>query len=480
MKLPDWQDLVLEPDILPEPTNDASRLVLWVPGERDATFQHWERLSSVPRAEILGESGLLATAATIIPTRQDLRGLLSRLLNSKRGEKDPRAFVLPNGRSVAQCGPRESDVLLVWTEGRGEELNPQEIAARWPDARGVRKLGRNLYVVALMPVKATNGPAVEPAAVPGGSPREQAERSLETARRANDRQAEATALADLGVIGLNEGNPKAALESLQPALAIARELGDPEREHDVLGNLGMALLGLRDARQAWTLFEHQLAHARSRADRFGEKLALERLGVASWSLGDPPRALQFFEEALALTRSLGDRHQESNLLWQQAIQYAELGQRDRAIERGEESIALLKRMGRPQAAWYGSVLQKYRVGATAAFTSPAGRSDPGMYLGSSVVSSVLAGGPAVGGAADQAAQGPGLLRMAMSATKAMANFVGGGFQTTSPTVQEKRQQICSTCEHHSGLRCKICGCFTNLKSRIAHEDCPIGKWPAPS
>jgi hypothetical protein len=67
--------------------------------------------------------------------------------------------------------------------------------------------------------------------------------------------------------------------------------------------------------------------------------------------------------------------------------------------------------------------------------------------------------------------------MAMSATKAMAGFVGSGFKTTSPEVQQKRLQTCAVCEHHTGLRCKICGCFTNVKSRMLHEDCPIGKWP---
>ena len=68
--------------------------------------------------------------------------------------------------------------------------------------------------------------------------------------------------------------------------------------------------------------------------------------------------------------------------------------------------------------------------------------------------------------------------MAMSATKAMASFVGSGFKTTPAEIQRKRLETCAACEHHTGLRCKICGCFTNVKSRMLHEDCPIGKWPA--
>ena len=71
-----------------------------------------------------------------------------------------------------------------------------------------------------------------------------------------------------------------------------------------------------------------------------------------------------------------------------------------------------------------------------------------------------------------------MLRMAMSATKAMANFVGSGFKTTSVETQKQRLQVCAVCEHHTGLRCKICGrpravfrkfgicriCFRNMAS----------------
>jgi hypothetical protein len=74
--------------------------------------------------------------------------------------------------------------------------------------------------------------------------------------------------------------------------------------------------------------------------------------------------------------------------------------------------------------------------------------------------------------------GPGLLRMAVSATKAMMKFIGSGLKTTAPDIQQNRMATCQACEHHTGLRCRICGCFTNVKTRMAHEQCPIGKWPA--
>ena len=36
-------------------------------------------------------------------------------------------------------------------------------------------------------------------------------------------------------------------------------------------------------------------------------------------------------------------------------------------------------------------------------------------------------------------------------------------------------RTCAGCEHHTGVRCKLCGCFTNAKAWLPHEACPLGK-----
>jgi hypothetical protein len=73
--------------------------------------------------------------------------------------------------------------------------------------------------------------------------------------------------------------------------------------------------------------------------------------------------------------------------------------------------------------------------------------------------------------------GPGYLRMAISAAKALTRVVGSGMKTVSAETLEKRLKQCAACSHHTGLRCRICGCFTNLKARLPHEQCPINQWP---
>jgi hypothetical protein len=74
------------------------------------------------------------------------------------------------------------------------------------------------------------------------------------------------------------------------------------------------------------------------------------------------------------------------------------------------------------------------------------------------------------------ARAAGVLRMGFSAAKAAAGFVASGFKTVSREIQQQRLHVCSSCEHHTGLRCRLCGCFTAAKARLPLERCPIDKW----
>jgi tetratricopeptide (TPR) repeat protein len=482
MNLPDCRAIAFEQGILAEPSSDANRALLWVAGNRDAHFQHWERVANVARAEIYSEGGLSATAATAVPARQRLRGGLGQLFKKLRRASKDRDFLLPDGSTAEQCGERRTDLLFVWSIDPEGPVDLMRIQSVWPSATDFRKLSQNLFLVSGVSTrtKVTADQAEPQPAEVSGNPREQAEVLVAAARRNGDRAAEATALADLGVTQISEGKPADAVGSLQTALAIARELGDAERQNDIIGNLGLALMGVGQAPQARQAFEQCLGYVRSKRDHLGEKTTMERLGLAHWHLREFSVALSCFEQALSLARLVGDRMQAANLLWYEGIQHAELGQRDLAIAKAEESIELFKAMGRPQAAWYGSHLQKYRMGLYEEAPAAAGAGvnvSPQSYLGSAIVASVMPGGPSQGQAGSQPNSGPGLLRMAMSATKAMATFVSSGMKATPPDLQQKRIQTCMACEHHTGMRCKICGCFTHVKSRMAHEDCPIGKWP---
>jgi tetratricopeptide (TPR) repeat protein len=471
MPVPDWRNLVLNEGILHEPIPGDNRVVLWLPGSRDNGFRHWQRISSLPRAEVTVREGLCATPAMLIPMRQSIRGLFGRLFQHFRKASDDRAWVLPSGEPVEQLGERQTDLILVWAEDQSMLPDEAQIRTQWPESKEFHKLGNNLFLVSgIAPPEVKNE-----SPPPQGCPQPVADQLLAAARAKGDRRKEAAALIDLGILHRQEGKPKQAAPLLEEALTIAQELGDSAATRDAKGQLGLALLALGQPQRAMQLLEQELASAREAGEPFALKAALDHTGLAYSSLRSYALAIGFFEEALKLAREVVDRKHQPELLWYLAIQHAELGQRDQAIARGQETVDMLKKAGKPQAAWFEHHLEKYRRGETSAglgeTTQPGTEMSPDGFFGASVVASVWS---ASSGPQERS---PGLLRMAFSAGKSMAKFLGSGFRMVTPAIHQKRLQTCAGCEHHTGVRCRLCGCFTYVKARMAHEECPIGKWP---
>ncbi len=229
------------------------------------------------------------------------------------------------------------------------------------------------------------------------------------------------------------------------------------------------------------LLEQALSSARAAGDRLAEKTALAHLGLTWSRLRDPARALTFLSQALALARAVGDWQHEAELLWYLAIQYALLRRPEQAIAQAEATVALFERMGKPQAAWFARHLQAYRASAAGDELGEASGDEPlppvqplpgGVFV-PGAWEAQLAAPPA---APEKVVSGPRLLDMALSATTAMVKFLGAGLKTTPPEAREKRLQTCAACAHHTGLRCRLCGCFIGAKAAMAHEECPMGKW----
>ena len=466
MRTPDWRNLVLGGGILSEPLREDNRVVLWLPTNQDREFQYWERIGTMPRGEIQTELGICATPVTSIRARQRLNvGFLGKLGRKLTGSGGEEFWTLPDGKTAERAGERKTDLALAWPQDETGSLSEEQARTRWPGLTRFQKLGQELFLVAGVGAEAAveSEPTAQSSVKESeelGCPVALAEQLLEAARQSGDRVREAAALTDLGIVHMNQGDLKKSVAQLEKALALARQLDDLGREVDVLHNMGYALLAMGEPQGAREWFEYALPLARKLDDRYAEKLILERLGMALLNLRDAAGAMSALNRSLEMTRSMGDRQQETRILWNQAIAFADLNQRDQAIARAEESIDLLRKLGKPEASWYGAQLQRYRMdlsrlqpgAATNPYFLPQPAQDPN--------------------------SGPGLLRMAVSATKAMMKFIGSGLKTTAPDVQQKRMATCQACTHHTGLRCRICGCFTNVKTRMAHEQCPIGKWPA--
>ena len=469
MRSVDWKNLCFNDGVLAEPVRDDGRITLWLPADSDGDFQYWERIVTPARPEATAEHGVAATPAVATRARGRLSdGLLGKLARKLSRRVPETTWILPNGKEVERCGERRADVALAWPAEDGT-LDEATVRRRWPDFRRLQPLAEGLFLV-----EGVGEPPKAPVENPKGGGETVdlvalGERAVESARQRGDAKAESLALTDLGMIAMNAGDAAAAVAHLRQALELCRNLGDRGRETDVLSNLGYALLGAGEGQAAMDALDTALGQAREARDVYAEKLILERISLTLLKFGSAADALSLTGRALEMARAVGDHQQEPRLLWMQAIALADLNRLDQAVVEAEASIACLRARGKPEAAWYEAQLQRFRA-------------DPSS-LG--VASSTATGGPFYAGAVTTATPqasgqpkgGPGLLKMALSASKAMANFIGSGMKPASADVQKARLAVCRACEHHTGLRCRICGCFTNVKVKMTHEQCPIGKWP---
>ena len=48
----------------------------------------------------------------------------------------------------------------------------------------------------------------------------------------------------------------------------------------------------------------------------------------------------------------------------------------------------------------------------------------------------------------------------------------------SEEVVSERMSICETCEHFyaPAKRCKLCGCYMEMKTKFINMECPDGRW----
>jgi tetratricopeptide (TPR) repeat protein len=466
----DWRTIPLDDGLLREPVMGGQGMALWFAGKREPQFQEWERVASVPHAEYTVEPGIGAVAAASVPLRQTVQGLWGKLWRRSQKAGEGRSWLMPSGEKAEQCGERRSDLLFVWAEQDTSGLDEAWIKSRWPASEEVRRLGKGLFLV-----RGVQPPDTMVAVEPGPNcPTAVAERLVTSARQSGDRRREATALTDFALMLLHENQVPRALALLEEALGVVRQLQDRNAEIEVLGHAGLAMLRAGQPQRALQLLEQRRSQAKAEGDRFGEKAALEHQGFAYAQLRDHVRSAACFEEAARLAHEVGHRKNEAELLWYLAVQHAEMGRREEAVQNGQAAVDLLEKARNPQAAWYADHLRRYRAGEQ---SGRLGRDEAGgMDAASGLWNGSLTAGLWQTPSAEPAAGGPGLLRMAVSAARSMAKFLGSGLKTTPAPTLQRRLRTCAACPHHTGLRCRLCGCFTAAKARMAHEECPIGKW----
>ena len=147
-----------------------------------------------------------------------------------------------------------------------------------------------------------------------------------------------------------------------------------------------------------------------------------------------------------------------------------MDQPKQAVARGQLAVEQLTRLNDPYVRWFADNLRRYGAGG-----SPAGLGLPALWPPTAGGAAVLAG---VETPPPDQATGPDLLRQALNAARAMPHHGGSGLKRVPPDTRRRRLQMCASCEYHTGLRCRVCGCFTSTKTWMVHERCPLGRWTA--
>lgn len=183
---------------------------------------------------------------------------------------------------------------------------------------------------------------------------------LTICRETGDRHGEGMTLNNLGIAYAALGDARKAIKYYEQRLVIAREMGDRRGEGAALNNIGSAHYDLGDARKVIENYEQSLVIKRETGDRRGEGQTLGNLGVAHASLGDARKAIEYYAQQLTITRETGDRRGEGKALWNSAILLAQRGNRQEAIFRAEEALRIYEAIEDPDVVEVRRELEKWK------------------------------------------------------------------------------------------------------------------------
>ena len=165
------------------------------------------------------------------------------------------------------------------------------------------------------------------------------------AQRLDHKEAQGTALGNVGLAYADLGEVTRAIDYYHQVLVIMRELGDRRGEGTALGNLGSAFADLGEVTRAIDSYQQALVISRDIGNRRGEGTALGNLGSAYADLGEVTRAIDYFHQVLVINREIGDRRGEGQTLGNLGIAYAALGEVTRAIEYYHQRLTIAREIG---------------------------------------------------------------------------------------------------------------------------------------
>lgn len=171
------------------------------------------------------------------------------------------------------------------------------------------------------------------------------EQSLAMFREIGDRLNESTVLKNLGNLYFFEGNFSSARTCYEQAITLYREVGYKLGESDVINNLASVLDGTGDYDQIRTLLEQALTLKRQIGDRQGECSILINLGFFAVAQGDYTSAFTYYQLSLETAEAIHGRELEASTLNNMGVLFAAQGDYASAQEYYQRSLVIKRDIG---------------------------------------------------------------------------------------------------------------------------------------
>jgi len=171
------------------------------------------------------------------------------------------------------------------------------------------------------------------------------DQALTLARRMENKELEAFALNELGVLLYISAEIRASLEPFELAAAIFGDLGRKRQQASLLNNLGLIRRTLGEQDVAIKMYRDALRVFRDEKYPDGEADAALNLSAAYSDLFMASEAIEHFELALRLYRQTGNKQREAVVLNNIGVFYNELGDHESARDHYRLSLDLAENVG---------------------------------------------------------------------------------------------------------------------------------------
>jgi predicted ATPase len=204
---------------------------------------------------------------------------------------------------------------------------------------------------------------------------QQAQVGLQLARRFQRRADEARTLTVMGLIALEQKDPRGAHQYLEASLLTARELKERRLESYALNNLAVSEGAVKgNYALAARHYEEAYRIAREIGDRYQEGLTLVNLGFVAGMQGNFTAAYLYYEDSLLVAREIGNLNQETYTLINMSAVAGLRKEAAQALRFAQQADDLSKKIhDRSAEAWsqlykgYALLLMEECAGACKAF-----------------------------------------------------------------------------------------------------------------